>query len=299
MPTEDILPIWVANDKGLFGKHGVEAEIDIFDSAQNLSAALTAGEVDIAMTDPMRAIKLCESGTEVSMEWITLGTEASQGRFGVLAPKDAPYRTLKELATYAETGNISSGDGVGVAANTVPEYVFDKLCEQAGIARDAIPTIEVASLPDRFSLVSSGELVGAALPGSMLTLGEATGLVLLADDSTGDNISQSVMVARKKFNDEAGSKAIAAVRDAWDEAADMINKDPEAYREILVENANLNDTVADSYPISTYPHSNAGNGTSAYPPEELISPIVSWMEEKGYVKGSVTYSEKDGSIAIK
>ena len=74
MPTEDILPMWVAEQEGLFDEAGVKAEIVVFDSAQSLSAALTAGEVDIAMTDPMRAVKLCESDTDLTLEWITLGT---------------------------------------------------------------------------------------------------------------------------------------------------------------------------------------------------------------------------------
>ena len=72
MPTEDILPMWVAEKEGLFDANNVKAEVVVFDSAQNLSAALTAGEVDLAMTDPMRTVKLCESGTELTMEWITL-----------------------------------------------------------------------------------------------------------------------------------------------------------------------------------------------------------------------------------
>ena len=34
----------------------------------------------------------------------------------------------------------------------------------------------------------------------------------------------------------------------------MVNANPEAYRETLVANANLSDEVADTYPISKYPH---------------------------------------------
>lgn len=37
MPTEDILPMWVAEQEGLFEKAGVNAEIVVFDSAQGLS----------------------------------------------------------------------------------------------------------------------------------------------------------------------------------------------------------------------------------------------------------------------
>lgn len=49
MPTEDILPLWIAEQEGLFQEAGVEAEVISFDSAQSLSSAITAGEVDMAM----------------------------------------------------------------------------------------------------------------------------------------------------------------------------------------------------------------------------------------------------------
>lgn len=292
MPVEDILPMWVAESEGIFDSTGVEAEIIVFDSAQSLSAALTSGDVDLAMTDPMRAIKLCESGTQVDMEWVTLGLDASQGRFGVLTSAESGYKTLADL--------VGCTKGVGVAANTVPEYVFDRLCEESGINPDDILATEVASLPDRYSLVASNQLDAAALPGSMLALGEASGLVLIADDSTGENISQSVMVCRSAFKDEgeAAANTLELVRACWDAAADEINADPETYRDILIANANLNEAVAQTYPISTYPLSTASDGGSAYPPAELIDPVVEWMTAKGYVNGAVSYSDSDGTITI-
>ena len=139
MPTEDSLPLWVAEADGLFVDQGVEVEITTFDSAPALSAAITAGQVDMAMTDVMRAVKLTESGTPVVLEWITLGETATEGRFGVMAPADAPYSTLEELAAAAAAADAPEGFGVGVAANTVPEYVFDALCDEAGLAEGAIP----------------------------------------------------------------------------------------------------------------------------------------------------------------
>lgn len=292
MPTEDILPLWVAQSEDAFEAAGLDFELVIFDSAQSLSAAITAGEVDLAMTDPMRAIKLCESGTPVSMEWITLGLDASQGRFGVLTSAESGYKTLADL--------VGCTKGVGVAANTVPEYVFDRLCEESGINPGDILATEVASLPDRYSLVASNQLDAAALPGSMLALGEATGLIVIADDSTGENISQSVMVCRDAFKDEgeAAANTLELVRACWDTAADEINADPETYRDILIANANLNEAVAQTYPISTYPLSTASDGGSAFPPAELIDPVIEWMAAKGYVNGTVSYSDSDGSVTI-
>ncbi len=290
MPTEDILPMWVAEEEGLFEDAGVNAEIVVFDSAQSLSAALTAGEVDIAMTDPMRAVKLCESGTDLSLQWITLGATAQQGRFGVLTSADSGITSLADLA--------SGTKGVGLAANTVPEYVFDKLCEQANIDPASIPVSEVASLPDRYGLVAAGQLDAAALPASMLALGQASGLVLLADDTAGENVSQSVMVVRDAYDTGEGAKTLDAVREVWDEAASQINANPENYRVILVEKANLNEKVADSYPISEYPMARTAQGEPAYPPAELIEPVLSWMSTKGYVTKNVSYDESNGSFTL-
>lgn len=290
MPTEDILPLWVAQAEGFFEEAGVQADIIVFDSAQNLSAALSAGEVDIAMTDPMRTVKLCESGTKLTMEWITLGTTPAQGRFGVLANAESGISTL--------SGLIGAQKGVGLAANTVPEYVFDRLCAQAGIDASSIKTSEVPNLPDRYSLLSAGQLDAAALPASMLALGQANGLVLLADDSTGENVSQSVMVARAAYNTGTGAQTLDLVRKVWDKAAGVINAAPEKYRSLLVEKANLNSKVADTYPISEYPLALTAAGKPAFPLASLIAPQVEWMKAKGYSQKNITYNEQDGSFTI-
>lgn len=294
MPTEDSLPLWVAEADGLFADQGVEVEITTFDSAPALSAAITAGQVDMAMTDVMRAVKLTESGTPVVLEWITLGETATEGRFGVMAPADAPYSTLEELAAAAAAADAPEGFGVGVAANTVPEYVFDALCDEAGLAEGAIPTQEVASLPERYSLMASGQLAAAALPGSLLALGEANGMKLLADDTAGANVSQSVMVAREAFEAEHHD-AVVAVALAWNAAADAINADRDAYLELLAEKANLNESIADSYPVSTYP-SAYEQGALKRPAAELVDPQIAWMAKKGYGIAGTSYDMAAGTI---
>ncbi len=295
MPTEDILPIWVAEAENIFEDQAIDAEVITFDSAQALSAAISAGEVDMAMVDIMRAVKLCEAGSPVVLEWVTLGTEAEQGRFGIMAAADMPYSTLKELAAYAESNQLAGG-GVGVAANTVPEYVFDKLCEQEGIAKDAIPTQEVAGLPERYSLMASGSLAAAALPGSLLALGEANGLKVLAVDTVGENLSQSVMVATEAFAAEK-QESVMAVAKAWDEAAAAIDVNPEAYVSLLAENANLNGAIAETYPIGTYPMALV-DGNLAHPQRNLVDPVMAWMNEKGYSGKTISYNPATGIFTL-
>lgn len=296
MPTEDFLPMWVAEKDGMFADAGVEVETITFDSAQTLSSAIASGEVDMAMVDVMRALKLCESGTSVDIEWVTLGATPEEGVFGVLAPAEASYSTLSELADAVAVGDELASKGIGVAANTVPEYVFEKLCEQEGVDPSAIPAQEVASLPERYSLMASGNLAAAALPASLLELGKASGMKLLADDSEGDNVSQSVMVARSTFAAE-NAGAIMKVAEAWDRAAKAIDANPEAYMVLLADKANLNSAVIDTYEISSYPFATV-DGELVYIDEQLVLPQAEWMREKGYLSGDIGFDPSAGTVTV-
>lgn len=288
MPTEDILPLWVAESEGISSEDGTQVEVVTFDSAQALSAAMTSGDVDMAMTDIMRAAKLTESGVGMTLEWIALGETADQGRFGILAPADAPYSNLQELSAYMSTGTATQG--VGVGANTVPEYVFDVLCEQSDVI---IPVQEVASLPDRYSLVASGQLSAAALPASLLALGEASGMQVIADDTQYGNISQSVIIARTGWEEE-NPQSVLDVAEIWDTAVEMISANPDGYRELLAEKANLNSAIAGSYPVSTYPLA-LKDGKLAHPNADLVQPVLEWMAIKSY-GGNVIYDGSNGKL---
>lgn len=97
-------------------------------------------------------------------------------------------------------------------------------------------------------------------------------MVLLADDTTGENVSQSVMVVRDAYNTGEGVKTLAPVREVWDEAASQINADPEKYRMLLVEKANLNEQVAASYVICEYPMARTAQGRARLSSSRALEP---------------------------
>ena len=98
LATEDILPMWVAEEEGLFKEAGLDVEIHIFQSATELIAGVVSGEVDLAMTDPMvSAAIVANSGVDLRVEWITLGTTAKQGRFGIMTSPDSGITSLADL----------------------------------------------------------------------------------------------------------------------------------------------------------------------------------------------------------
>ena len=279
MVTEDFLPGWAAEAKGLFPE-SVNVAITTFQSAQELSTALTSGDIDMAMTDPQVSATLTAGGTEVQLRWITLGATPAQGRFGIQVGADSAIASVEDLR----------GASIGVGSNTVPEYVMDKLLEAAGIGEDDFTKEEVKKMPVRFQMMTSGQTDAAALPASLLALGEAQGCKTIVDDTTGENLSQSVMVVRAEFAKGDGAEdAIAAVQEGWDAGAKAINEDPESFRDLLVEKAQLADPLKKSYPISEYP-------VDAKPTSEMIQPQLDWMLEKGYLKNPLTFNEDTGAF---
>lgn len=279
LPTEDILPMWAAESEGLFAEHGLECAISTFQSATELIAAVSAGEVDVAMTDPMVSASLYASGTDVRICWIALGADASQGRFGIMTA-DEDIADLADLA----------GKEIGVGSNTILEYVMDKLMQRAGVADEDIVKAELQKLPVRYEAMASGQVAAAALPASLLALGEASGYRCVADDTQGDNISQSVIIVRTAFAaDDAGRQALDALAATWDDAAERINASPEDYRALLVEKASLADAVAQTYPVSTYP-------SVQLPEQQAIDDVLAWMQDKGYLSEALAYDAQSGTF---
>ncbi|HAM16659.1 MAG TPA: nitrate ABC transporter substrate-binding protein [Eggerthellaceae bacterium] len=281
LATEDLLPLWVAQEEGLFEKAGLAADIVTFQSASELISGVTSGDVNMAMTDIMVAASICAGGTDVRMQWVTLGTNPDQGRFGIMVGPGSSVKTLGDLA----------GVPIGVGSNTILEYVMDKLMEGAGVSDDQIVVEELQKLPVRYQAMESGQVAAAALPASLLALGEASGCTTIADDTKDENISQSVMIARADaLGDAARADAVEKLKKVWDEAAELVNDNPERYRSVLISHANLSDVVAGTYPICEYP-------SCMMPTNSMVDPVLEWMQGKGYLQKPLTYDEKTGSFS--
>ncbi len=281
LATEDILPMWVAQAENLFAQYDLQVEIVPFQSATELTAGVGSGDVDLAMTDIMVTSSMFANGFDVQMEWVTLGTTPEQGRFGIMVGPNSKIGSLTDLA----------GVPIGVGTNTILEYVMDKLMEAAGVPDSQIIVEELQKLPLRYQAMESGEVAAAALPGTLLALGEASGCKLIADDTKGENLSQSVMIARSSLlGDKENAEAIERLKAVWNDAAKLINASPESYRDVLVENANLPAKIADTYVISEYP-------TTQLPTADMVQPVLEWMLQKGYLTQPLKYDEATGKLS--
>lgn len=287
LPTEDSLPLWVAEQEGFFAAAGLpKVDIVLFQSAQERDTALAAGAIDGFMGDIIAAANLEAGGTPVTISTIMLGADQQQGRFGIVAPKTwsdgVGAEALKGLANVP----------VGTSSATIQEYMLDGLMRQAGVAQSKIKVEEVKKVPVRFELLMSGKLKAAALPEPFLSLAELQGAKLLADDTNvapagfgTENLTQTVLLYAESFlRKPGGLESETAVKKAWDQAVVLINADPNAYRAMLVDKAGLPAPLKDTYQVNQYP-------TAQLPTEAQVKAVTDWMKHRGYLKKDITYTD--------
>ncbi len=274
LPTEDILPLWVAQKKGMLAKAGVQLQIVPFQSAQERDAAFTAGAIDGFMGDLIAVGELYDARFKTRVVTVCLGATPAEGRFGLVSAPDSGIRRIAQLANVP----------VGTSSGTIQEYVLDGLMAEAGIPASEVKKEEIKKVPVRFELLMNNAIKAAALPEPFLSLAVKQGAHLVADDTKGANLSQTVLAFSQDFLAKPeGAEAVERLLGVWDEGAAAVNADPNAFRQLLVDKARLPQPVASSYRINAYPK-------HQLPTEAEVSAVTAWLAEKGLTKSMLTYA---------
>lgn len=277
LPTEDSLPLWVAESMGYFATNGLSSvEIVSFQSAQERDAAFASGAIDAFMGDIIAAANLEAGGAPNTIKTVMLGADQSQGRFAIVVPPKSKVVSLAEL----------KGVAVGTSSATIQEYVLDGMMAEAGLTDKDFKVEEVKKVPVRFELLMAGKLKAAALPEPFVALAQQGGAKVVGDDTQARaNLSQTVLIFSDAYlAKQGGQEAATAVLEAWDVAVGNINIDPAEFRTTLVDKARLPEVLADSYTVNTYP-------TAAPPTQEQVDSVLTWMKAKGYLKADVGYPD--------
>lgn len=275
LPTEDALPLWVAEEEGLFQTTGLSVEIITFQAAQERDAAFASGAIDAYMGDIINSAALEAGGSPVSLVTVMLGATPAEGRFGIVAKPGSKAKTLADLA----------GVPVATSSASIQEYVFDGLMAEAGVPAAKVKKEVVAKVPARFELLMSGKLEAASLPEPLLSLAVSQGAVLIADDTKGANLTQTVLgVSDGYLALPGGMKTVSELLGVWNDAVATINKDPNAWRELLVDKARLPEPLKNTYIVNTYPD-------AAAPTAEMVNPVLDWMKATDLLKTEVTYDD--------
>lgn len=272
LPVEDIMPTIVAANNGYFTRENLDVEIIRFQSAVEQINAMQAGQLDGIITDMIVTAMIKDSGQDVKITSITLGATPDEGRFGIIA---APNSGIENLAGL-------KGKSVGIAHNSIIEYITDGLLADSGIAPAEVNKVSVPKIPVRLEMLFNNRIDAIAVPDPLLTFGEFKGAKIVALD-TQRNLSQAVVVFTQKTLDEKKS-AVQGFFRAYAQAVDDLNRHPGDYKQLLVDNINVPEPIAQDYQIQRYPQ-------PQIPAPEEVHNILAWMKQKNLLQTDLTYHD--------
>lgn len=271
IPVMDVLPFHVAEQNGYFDQVGVQVESVPVKSPQERDTLMQTGQVDGMLTDLMSPVLFNQNEEQIKVVRTARKVYPDAPMFRLLAAPGSDVRSPAELA----------GVEIGISQNTVIEYLTDRMLVNAGLTPDQIATQEVGAIPVRFELLVNGQLPAATLPDPLASGALAAGAVVVVDDTTVPELSQSILV----FSIEALEGDPEAVRrflQAWEMAVDELNNNPDAYRDLLIEVGRVPESIQGTYQMPPFPE-------ASVPTPEQLADVMQWALDKGLVQNDVPY----------
>ena len=213
-------PLFVAKEKGLFAKEGIEVELINMAIHEAMYAGLFAGQID--MTDATVDDMLPNYDPEQPYACVFTLTE-SLGADGIVASND--IQSIADL----------EGKTVAFAERTVSQFYLNVLLKDAGLSEADIEHVEM-SADDAGNAFLMQEVDAAVSWEPWLTQGkEAAHGHLLADTSERPGLVADCLVTRTEVLDHRLAEFKALAR-AWDAALDYVEAHPDESNEIMARN---------------------------------------------------------------
>lgn len=252
LPVIDTLPLYVAQEQGLFEREGVNVELVQFSSAAECITSFTAGKIDGYFGDLIKTLILKGSGADVKV--VTAVHHTSDHRmFALLAPPGEGEIMLSDIG----------GMEVATSTGTIVEYLLDEMLTDAP---DNVRKIEVPPIPSRMQSLDKGMLT--FLPEPFVTMAIAAGAREVAND-TQYNMTTSIIALKGSFV-SAHPDLAKGFLTAYNESVALVNEGPARYAGILKSRLSFPEGLIGTF---DFPPLSA----TTLPRREEVSKVEDWM----------------------
>lgn len=273
LPILDVLPFHVADQNGYFDRVGIQVELVPVKSAQERDTLMQTGQIDGMLTDLISPVIFNQDEPQIMVVRIARKVYPDSPLFRILAQPGSNVQSPTNLA------NVE----IGISQNTVIEYITDRMLENAGLTPDQIAIQEVSAIPVRFELLINGEIPAATLPDPLASGAIAAGAVLVVDDTSVPELSQSILVFSVETL-ETKPTAVGKFLQAWEMAVDELNANPDKYHALLIEKGRVPESIQGTYRMPPFPE-------ASVPTPEQLADVLEWAMDKGIVKKEVPYEQ--------
>lgn len=277
LPIPDVLPVYVALEKGYFKELGVTVEPLSVGSAIERDQLMQAGQVDGMINEISGAANFNRDKTQVKIISVARSPIGDNPLFRILAASGSGITTVAGLA----------GVPIGISKNTVIEYISTRLLTSGGLTAKEIEYKSIPVLPERLQLLLQGQVKAVTLPDPLGAAAIKAGAVEVINDTDRRDVSASVIT----FSKDALENKTDMVKNfmiAWTRAAEDLNEDPAAYEQLMLKKIRVPKNIQGEFTIPPMP-------IKALPTKAQWDDVMAWMVERKLITTPLAYEESVSS----
>lgn len=259
MPTADCLPIYYAEQNGLFSGEGVDVRLFTYHSLMDCDTAFARGQVELAYTDMIRATALQSQGCGLHV------IAGLPGEDVLVTARSKRIRTLGQLQERM----------IGMARNSQSDFLTDCVQDSAGLGEMDLYRPQINDVILRTDMVCNATLDAAFLPEPHAARAICEGNRRLLHTTTWPTPANALVLAHSAARDSNRTDQVLRFLRAYRQAAEEISGQvrPDSIRALLVRHYRIPSDMADTMKI-------------AVPDAQSLSPVhpadtvIKWMRHR-------------------
>ncbi len=230
MPTIDCLPLYVAEERGLFKQAGIDVSLFLFQAQMDCDTALQRGHVNALVSDLVRVSHMNENDT-MELKMVT----STELNWQLLSTRNARVTQFKQLDNKA----------MAMTRFSATHMLSQMIVDSAKVQPERVFLIQVNDVNVRLNMLQNGIMDVVWLPEPQATVARKYQAYLLADTRKLNH--RLGVVAFKKG--AATVRQVDAFKKAYNQACDSINQlGVENYTDIITRRCNASKETIDSLP---------------------------------------------------
>ena len=273
LPILDSLPMYVAQQEGIFEKYNLDVELVPVSSGPERDQLVAANQIDGMINEVLTTILNNKEEKNVVIVRFARAATAEVPLFSILASAQSGITSVDQL----------KGVKIGISEGTIIAYLTDRMLQAEGFTPGDIATVAVPKIPDRVTLLSNGELEAGTMPEPVASLLVLQGAKVVLADNKYPEYSNSTIAFRNEFV-ENNPEAVKAFLAAIEEAVETINADPAQYEQTLIDNNILPVPLQGKFHVPSFV-------TAGVPSQEQYADVLAWAQEKELITSDVPYEQ--------